>query len=69
MINFLENLDNPHLDLSLFLLDKELQGLGKQLQDYHLSLPTYDWNQSFSNPVLADQLNYNTQEEETLLAD
>ena len=32
-------------------------------------MPTYDWNQSSSNPILVDQINYNTQEKETLLAD
>lgn len=48
------DLINPHLDYSFYLLDKLLASMGKSLQDYQLPQYNHNWRDSSANPLLAE---------------
>ena len=60
------NLTDPHLDYGLYLLDEVLAGMGKSLHDYQLPHYSHNWGNSSANPLLAEQLDYDSQREQLL---
>lgn len=60
------NLIDPHLDYGLYLLDEVLAGMGKSLHDYQFLHYSHNWGNSSANPLLAEQLDYDSQREQFL---
>ena len=61
-----DDIINPNLDYSLYLLNEVLSDLGKRLEDYNMPLFTYDWGRSTGNPLIANEMTYDFNEETTL---
>jgi len=51
-------IDNPHLDYGLYLLQKLLTNHGKCLSDFGMPEPIHDWDRSGGNPLLTAELAY-----------
>ena len=62
-------IDNPHLDYSLFLLQKLLTPNGKCLSNFCMLQPIHDWNLYNQNPLLTTELAYDMRTEEALRGD
>ncbi len=45
-----QGLADPHLKLGLYLLQRELQSLGKSLETYSMPLPSPQWNLGGGHP-------------------
>lgn len=60
------DLTDPYLDYGLYLLDEVLAVMGKSLQDYQLPSLSHNWRSIGANPLLAEQLDYNPQQEQFL---
>jgi hypothetical protein len=45
-----QGLADPHLDLGLYLLQCELESLGKSLETYSMPLPSSQWNLGGGHP-------------------
>ena len=61
-----DDLMSPHLDYGLYLLNGVLSDLGKRLEDYNMPLFKYDWGRSTGNPLIANEMTYDFNEETTL---
>jgi len=57
-------IDNPHLDYGLYLLQKLLTHHGKCLSDFGMPEPIHDWDRSGGNPLLTAELAYDMSAEE-----
>ena len=61
-----DDLTTPHLDYGLYLLNEVLSDLGKRLQDYNMPLFTHYWGRSTGNPLIANEMTYDFNEETSL---
>lgn len=57
-------LSNSHLDYDLYLLDRVLSDMEKELTDYQIPVNVYDWGHNVVNSLIANELEYNTEQEQ-----
>jgi hypothetical protein len=61
-----KGLAEPHFDLELYLLQRELQSVGKDLETYSLPSCSHDWNLGGGNPETMHVEHFDPAEEEVL---
>ena len=62
-------LADPHFDYGLHLLNELFAEFGKTLQDFGLPPCQYEWQSTYGNPLLQNELSYNLEEQHTLFTD
>ena len=55
-----DGLENPQLDLGLYLLHELLLGQHHSLSEFKLSAYQHEWCRHENNCLIADELQYNT---------
>ena len=63
------NLEDPQLDYGLYLLQMILTDFDKSLADFQLPDFTHSWGRTTGNSLLADEQNYDHQQESVLAAE
>jgi len=58
------HLVNPHLDLGLHLINKQLASYGKTVQDFLLPSIQGQWDTTTDNPLIEEQLQYDVAQED-----
>jgi hypothetical protein len=66
MLSVLEGLAEPHYDLGLYLLQRELQSMGKDLETYSLPSCSHGWNLGDGNPETMHVKQFDPAAEEVL---
>jgi hypothetical protein len=58
-----QNLQNIHLDYGLYLISEFLAAAQKTLQEFNLPLPEVEWKQQVQNDLIAEELEYDRQDQ------